>query len=257
MIGEHAARSLDRSELLLQLTGSVSEMAESELMRFGRLVADRRKALGLTLKEIAEAGGPSDVTSGKIERGGIAEPSARTLRRLDTGLRWKEGSAARALLGGDPVPLEGLPAAAPAPGGGAVTAGPDTVTMSLSLVSDLSGLAKRLENVSKQDEITRADVTAVGAELDVLVDRILRSWVIAQLEMKVGPERDQKDFMVEMLIGDYLDRKPPVSASKSDEIDLLYMRWLTGRASEDIDPQMDRQFTARWQKVKNKEKKPK
>ena len=256
MIDEHAACGLDRSELLLQLTGRVSEMAESQLMRFGRLVADRRRALALTLKQLSEAGGPSDVTAGKIERGGIEEPSARTLRRLDTGLRWKEGSAARALLGGEPVPLEELPAAASALGGGAVSAGPDSVTMSLSLVSDLSGLAKRLENVAKQDSITREDVTAVGAELDVLVDRILRSWVIAQLEMKVGPDRDQRDFMVEMLIGDYLDRKP-VSTSKADETDLLYMRWLTGRASEDIDPEMDRQFTARWQQAKNKEKKPK
>lgn len=256
MIDERAARSLDRSELLLQLTGRVSEMAESELMRFGRLVADRRKALALTLKQLSEAGGPSDVTTGKIERGGIEEPSARTLRRLDKGLRWKEGSAARTLIGGEPVPLEELPSAAPALGGGAVSAGPDSVTMSLSLVSDLSGLAKRLENVAKQDAITREDVAAVGAELDVVVDRILRSWVIAQLEMKVGPDRDQKDFMVEMLIGDYLDRKPVIE-NKSDEIDLLYMRWLTGRAAEGIDPEMDRQFTARWQQVKNQEKKPK
>ena len=255
MISEHAARSLDRSQLLRVLTGRVSEMVESELERFGRLVADRRKALALTLKQLSEAGGPSDVTTGKIERAAIEEPSARTLRRLDAGLRWQSGSAARTLHGGDPISLEELPTASTAIGAGAVSAGPNSVTLPLSVISDLSNVAKEYENVAAQEAVTPDQVAAVNAKFDVLVDRILRSWVIAQLEIKAGPSRDQRDFLVEMLIGDYLDRKP-IPASKADEIDLLYMRWLTGRASEEIDPEMDRQFTARWQQAKNKEKKP-
>ncbi|WP_072691488.1 helix-turn-helix domain-containing protein, partial [Rhodococcus marinonascens] len=200
-------------------------MRESELVHFGDLVADRRKELALTLKQLSETGGPSDVTTGKIEHGAIEQPSARTLRRLDAGLRWKEGSAAKALRGGNPIPLEDLPTSTTSAGGGAVGAGTDSVTLSLAVVSDLSNIAKRYEGIAER--LGLDELAAVNADLDVLVDRILRSWVISQLEMKAGADRDKNDFLVEMLIGDYLDRKP-VPADKSDELDLLYMRWLTG-----------------------------
>lgn len=49
-------------------------------------------------------GGPSSTTMSRVERG-IAPPSAKTLRKLDAGLRWQQGSAARVLEGGDPTPL--------------------------------------------------------------------------------------------------------------------------------------------------------
>ncbi|WP_072690863.1 hypothetical protein [Rhodococcus marinonascens] len=121
------------------------------------------------------------------------------------------------------------------------------------MVSDLSNIAKRYEGIAER--LGLDELAAVNADLDVLVDRILRSWVISQLEMKAGADRDKNDFLVEMLIGDYLDRKP-VPADKSDELDLLYMRWLTGRASDEISPQVEHQFATRWQQAKNKEKKP-
>ncbi|MBM4511344.1 helix-turn-helix domain-containing protein [Rhodococcus hoagii] len=75
-----------------------------ERARFAQIVAERRRLLGLTLDELQAAGGPSDVTTGKIEKGAIASPSARTLRRLDHALRWVEGSAARRSQAATPHP---------------------------------------------------------------------------------------------------------------------------------------------------------
>lgn len=64
----------------------------------------RREELGIQQEEMDDHGGPSSTTMSRVERG-IAPPSAKTLRKLDAGLQWQQGSAARALEGGDPTPL--------------------------------------------------------------------------------------------------------------------------------------------------------
>ncbi|NKS02595.1 hypothetical protein GS528_16575 [Rhodococcus hoagii] len=54
-----------------------------------------------------------------------------------------------------------------------------------------------------------AELAEVNTDLDLVVDRILRAWLIAQLERRAVPEGSlQRDPMVEMLIGDYLNRTP-------------------------------------------------
>lgn len=79
-------------------------MTEPDLQRFGRLVRARREELGIQQEDMDDHGGPSSTTMSRVERG-IAPPSAKTLRKLDAGLQWQQGSSARALEGGDPTPL--------------------------------------------------------------------------------------------------------------------------------------------------------
>lgn len=77
-----------------------------DLERFGRIVYSRRTELGMTQEQVAKAGGPTDTTMGKIENSEWTPGNRKTtLRKLDIGLRWTPGSAARTLAGGDPVPL--------------------------------------------------------------------------------------------------------------------------------------------------------
>lgn len=68
-------------------------------------VAARMKELGITNEQLSHRGGPSTTTTSKIKAGLQAPPRSDVLRKLDHGLRWKEGSALRVLRGGDPVPL--------------------------------------------------------------------------------------------------------------------------------------------------------
>lgn len=73
-----------------------------DIARLGRYVLARRKSMKLTQGEIADLGGPSTTTQSKIEMGEAGNVSRTTLQKLDKGLSWKEGSAARVLAGGKP-----------------------------------------------------------------------------------------------------------------------------------------------------------
>ena len=72
----------------------------------GRCVKARRMELELTQLEVWMAGGPSNSTLTKIEKGGLEGLEWATARKLDKGLRWREGSAKAVWLGGEPTPLE-------------------------------------------------------------------------------------------------------------------------------------------------------
>ncbi|NMD64277.1 hypothetical protein [Rhodococcus globerulus] len=219
--------------------------------RFARLVSERRAYLNLTRDQLQAEGGPSDVTTAKIERGDVEQPTVSTFKKLDKGLRWTEGSAARAFIGDNPVPLEDVPGARPA--SPIVGADEDSVTLPLSVVIAISEIAKRYEKLhsSLTDAATAGQLQKVNEDLDLVVDRILRAWLIAQVESKMAqPGRMQVEPMVEMLIGDYLNRaaEPP---TPEDARDLQYLRWLTGRP-EDLDSATQKSFIAQWQSRQEK-----
>lgn len=72
------------------------------MIRFGRIVRDRREELGLRQDELKAIGGPSSTTMVKVEKGTPPAPTPLTLRRLDAALDWVDGSAAATLAGGEP-----------------------------------------------------------------------------------------------------------------------------------------------------------
>lgn len=71
------------------------------------IVHARRASLGLTLRAVAQSGGPASGLLARIESGHW-KPSRGvlpTLAKLDTGLRWESGSAAHVLAGHPPREL--------------------------------------------------------------------------------------------------------------------------------------------------------
>jgi hypothetical protein len=81
------------------------------LARLAALMNERRLDLGERWEDIAAAGGPSIKTLREIRNGQGGIPRDLTLRRIDDGMRWVPGSAARVLDGGgDPEPLPVAPA---------------------------------------------------------------------------------------------------------------------------------------------------
>jgi hypothetical protein len=79
---------------------------EPQWERLGEHVAARRKNRGWSQAAVADRGGPSDTLQSRIEAGewrpsrGVAE----TLKKIDVGLEWEDGSASRVLDGGEPTP---------------------------------------------------------------------------------------------------------------------------------------------------------
>lgn len=82
--------------------------------RLAALVRDRRTDLGMTQEDVRAAGGPGTATMRLIESG-LQEKDHHPaiLARLEDALRWRRGSVAAVLAGGDPVPLEDAPGGAP------------------------------------------------------------------------------------------------------------------------------------------------
>lgn len=148
--------------------------------RLGQLVELRRKQLGLTLDDVQDAGGPSDVTTSKVEKGLVGAVSAGTLRKLDVGLRWNSGSAARTMAGGEPLPLEALPQQQQE----GTTTG--TIEVSLSDLNQLVELVKKYGTL----EIEGAE----GEQLRILNDELaeavagcVHKWVSQRLDAFPAP----------------------------------------------------------------------
>lgn len=81
-------------------------MDSAKLRRFGKIVRSRRQALGLTQNQVQSVGGPSDKRQTQIENGAPPAPSLTTLAKVDAGLRWRPGSAAATLNGGNPTLID-------------------------------------------------------------------------------------------------------------------------------------------------------
>lgn len=79
-------------------------MTEAHAKRLGDLVRARRRELKLTQADVQESGGPSTATIRLIEGGKHTDLRPGTVAPLEQILKWQEGSIAKVLEGGDPIP---------------------------------------------------------------------------------------------------------------------------------------------------------
>lgn len=82
-------------------TGEPVDAGWDAVRALGHAVRQRRQELGLTQEGLSDAGGPSDVTIRKIERGDLRRLKSQTLSDLDHALQWSGGEAEH-ILRGDP-----------------------------------------------------------------------------------------------------------------------------------------------------------
>lgn len=147
---------------------------------WARLAAAVRSARGLrTQKAIADAGGPSDTTIGKIEanewrpKRGVGD----TLDKLDKGLGWSPGSAERILAGGDPTPSESEPHAAEQSAGPVHSAAIDYAPLIAGLAvdtEDLLNAARNLDTMINTDiDVDDTDqVETLVSEVETLISDV-------------------------------------------------------------------------------------
>jgi transcriptional regulator with XRE-family HTH domain len=219
-------------------------MVSESRARFGRFVSERRRALNLTQDEVRAAGGPSDAAQTRAENGTGPEPSQRTLRRLDTGLNWAAGSAARTLLGGVPDPLEAEPDRAPGRPRGATEFGPDSVAVSVEMIADLLAPHATLNSFrSRWSEITEDEFDKATDALNAAISRITGVYVTDMLERNGGPGIPVP-ALIEFAFGHHLDE--PIGDDPADAEERLYRRWLAGRPI-DADADLESRFRRRWQ----------
>lgn len=219
---------------------------KSGLSRFGALVATRRAALGLSRDRVAELGGPSDTTLARLEQGAGPLPSRATLIKLDTALEWIPGSAAQALAGGEPIPVEGDETKK---SDDALQVGSTEITVPLQLLTDLINQADVIANLTREmvdgDMIPLEVLDSSLAELSTSVTRLARIPVIGMFERNGGPGRAVPG-MLSLAFAHHLDM--PAHRADADPDDLeerLYLRWLAHR-EVDIDDETAARFLERW-----------
>lgn len=209
--------------------------------RFGRIVQTRRRQLGLTTVQVAEAGGPSKPTLHRIETGRVLNPDTATFVKLDAALEWTAGSAARAFDGGLPTPLTSREVALPnldRP----IVATAEGVMLATEV---LSSLAEAVDSLGSDDP---AAVEGATAALSSLVDRMLRAWITAQAETwKAHGTLQSHELLITRMLGGSLHRAPGPTATEDDIEDINYLRWLIGRVEEDATLEEIERWAARWE----------
>lgn len=218
---------------------SAIDEEEARAERFAAVVKSRRNELGLTRDDVAAAGGPSYSTMTTIENGRqFAQPLPATFRKLEAALGWAEGSAVAAWLKGEPPTLrrDSRP--------GHPVVDEDTVSLTITFIEELGSLAKDYEALAQ--DLDSPALRDVNHRLDAIVDRLMRKWVIKQVELRSTAPGVSTDKSYEVLVGEYLDRHLPEAGVLPDEDvdDLSYLRWLTGRnLPEHVDTSA---FKLRW-----------
>jgi transcriptional regulator with XRE-family HTH domain len=83
-----------------------------DVERLGRAVYTRRRQLGLSQQELAEAAGVSQTTIRNIEAGRVGARRGPSVPLVERALGWKAGSGEDVLAGGEPTVLAEEPAPA-------------------------------------------------------------------------------------------------------------------------------------------------
>lgn len=203
------------------------------LQRLAKAVLERRRALALTRAEVHGNGGPADTTMARIENpdAQTTEPRPTTLRRLDKGLQWPEGTAAKMLHGG--TSSSGAPV--------------DNETLELTDALSFTTIEMPVAIVR---DIVRAADGAIGSPspdtheaLRRCVQRLTAIYATEVLERVGGPGATIAPA-IELTFRAHLN-SPLAPAGDPARVDQLYRRWLAGMLPEDEKGLIDA-FTARW-----------
>lgn len=236
-----------RSSLFLAVATKVTSVSRPDTARFGAIVNKRRRELGLSLDDVAAGGGPSQVTVSNIEQGSTNRPHFGTFAKLDAVLKWQPGSAARAFDGQEPEALDQGRNNKRRPQ--ALGLNPGSVTVSMRTVGDLLTAAQKIERIASS-ETASPELKDASSELDLHVDRVMRAWIIVQVEARLCIDDDlQNDVMVDMFLKDYLSRasRPPTA---EDETELGYLQWLLGKA-DDLSQDREHTYQERWNAIRS------
>jgi transcriptional regulator with XRE-family HTH domain len=164
-----------------------AEFPENSWRRLGDMVRDRRKALGLTQRDISEHGGPSAKTVRDVEGGRVRGLSLQSRRTLEQVLGWEPGSIGEALAGGEPRTAE--------PGGGKPDHPVEAATVAEQFAERVVKLKQALANhgdniTGPARDVLQREVEASSREAQNAIIRVL-PWL----------SNEDRDAMIDILIG--------------------------------------------------------
>ena len=189
-------------------------MGGSAAERLRAAVLARRDQLKFSRRQVSLNGGPSEPTLLKIERGQGDDLGAATFRKLDIGLQWEAGSAARVVEGGTPT-AAARSTIAFAPGG---------IPVPVSAVAEVTKLVGELQDLA---DTNRDDsLRALSDRLSVAIRPIYGSYVTNVLETNRRSSPGGLAAILQLL-GPFLDE--PIPTDAVDVSEWQYRRWLAGQ----------------------------
>lgn len=191
-------------------------MGGSAAERLRAAVLDRRDQLKFSRRQVSLNGGPSEPTLLKIERGQSGDLGPTTFRKLDVGLQWEAGSAARVAGGGTPV------AAARSD----VALGSSGLSVPVAAVAEVTKLVGELQDLAeiREDDSLRS----ISEGLSVAIRPIYGSYVTSVLEANRRSSPGGLAAILQLL-GPFLDE--PIPSDAADVSEWQYRRWLAGQTA--------------------------
>ncbi len=209
---------------------------------FAQTIQSRRANLGMTQRDVYQAGGPSPVTLQRLENPspGRRPPEPKTMARIDRALLWPAG-AAHQLLTGTLSAAELLNM--PTDGSSLHKQERDPLAKDLDTSRAVGMLAGRL---IRYLEVTRSipglDPHLVQ-EADSLEQSLTEHYIIQLLEEYGGPGRTLPESLRSALLDALIAPEPDPGTAEHTR--WSYMRWLTSPSTHSID---DSRFKTYWSK---------
>ena len=182
----------------------------------GAVLADRRTMeLHLTTRAAAETAGVVHSTISAFESGRNV-PRPTRFAGLDRAYRYADGSVERLYRFGElPAPIEGSPAPR-------VPTKEFSVPLPLQSLIDLVQVDQALRD--KIQERGDPELGELRMELGRSVDRLLRAWMLAQVEGRRAEGASDDPFVATLLAMQLAQR--PLAEDEHDRDELIYLRWL-------------------------------
>ncbi|WP_114332477.1 helix-turn-helix transcriptional regulator [Rhodococcus sp. Eu-32] len=202
--------------------------------RFSDQIRERRRQLGLTRVQVRDRGGPSEPTLTKIEREELPEPSPATLAKLDAGLGWVAGSAARLLSGGNVRAIEDRedsPVQFP---------NIERVELDVAAIAQLVSVSTRIAELAENRPEDR-ELQGVASDLNDALHPIYGRYVTQLFEAN---RRDRGTVSPVFAVFGHLLDEPNRSTDPTEFEERQYRRWLAGRTSG-IDHSTSERFAQR------------
>lgn len=166
------------------------DMASTEWERLAQLVKERRVTLGMnTTKALAEATGLTARALGDLENARRSNYGEGTKVRVENALRWKPGSIAQILQGGDPIELAAPRFSDAPPTFTAPT--PEELAEERRDVASATELKERLELMEERQESALRGLWLMSGRLaSILVDPTAPEDLRKQADETLAPSMD-------------------------------------------------------------------
>ncbi|MBO0878815.1 MAG: helix-turn-helix domain-containing protein [Mycobacterium sp.] len=191
--------------------------------RYGADLRQRRRSLGRRYEDAGKASGKQVSSSvlSKLENGHALPVRRTTFDALDDFYGYQRGSIYR-LYRYDvaPVPKRRRPAGQQPLAEYPALLPPESIIEAI----EADGELRELADATPEDH----DLRAIQKRIARSTDRLLRAWVLAQVEGRKADGFDV-DLFVKPILAAQLSRDP-VTTDDRDLDELLYLRWLLGQA---------------------------